>query len=112
VTVAILCCSIFLVIGRGSPVVAEVTREFGKSVPWQARFLEAVHPYWTIPLGLVIALSLLLKDRYLQRDVAQRLNVIFLIAVISLLAVWIYAVYSRIHAVSGNIYSVPGYNGL
>src|ERR1700749_4752514 len=88
-------CMFFGLVGWTSPTAVKILRDFDASLTWRTPFLSLFHLGWTIPVGVVIALLLLRKDRHFTHETSKRLNVASVLILSAFILVWLYAALSR-----------------
>src|SRR2546430_2367986 len=73
-TLGIVYCIVFTTFGHVSDVCSEAYHSLNVPSDWRIAIIDATHLGRSLPLAVIVAILLVLKDRSLARKTADRLN--------------------------------------
>ncbi len=88
-----LCCYLLVGIGRGSAVLREIYHGFHMPLDWRLKFLDATNLCWTLPVGILLAVFIILKDRSGLRPRAVLIDLVVLLVTLSFCLLWAWAAF-------------------
>ena|SRR5947209_394193 len=106
-TSGLICCLLFVSIGRTAPMFRDVYHGFNVPPNWAMKLVDATHLWWTLPVGLLVAGFLVLKDRSALRPRAVLIDSVVLLITFSFALVWAWAAFLPVFHASSEIIN-PG----
>ncbi len=101
VAVALLSLAEWIYLGFATPIVRAIHAAFRANpgdFGWPYPYVMSFHWVWCIPVGILLAAGIILKDRWCSRRVAGIINLTVLLAGVALAVLWIWG--SVLHRMS------------
>jgi len=103
----LICCHLLVTIGQLAAAFREVYHGLNLPPNWHLNLVNATHLGWTLPVGILVAVFLIVKDRSSLRPRAVFIDVVALIVTFSFFLFWAWAAFSPVFYTSGEIISGP-----
>ena len=91
--VALFSLAEWIYLGCETPVLKAIYADFGadpREFDWPHAWVISLHWAWCIPVGILVATGLILKDRWYSLRIARIINIIVFLAGLALAFLWIW----------------------